>query len=67
VIVSSRLADDNLWTEVLNRGGYNVLAKPFQAAEVFRDVSQAWLNWKTRAERIRQAQERRPRVVGGAA
>ncbi len=66
VIVSSRLADDLLWSEVLNSGGYNVLSKPFNEAEVFRDVSLAWLHWKSRAERIRKAQER-PRVAGGAA
>lgn len=66
VIVSSRLADDGLWSEVLNCGGYNVLAKPFQDAEVFRDVSHAWLQWKSRAGGLRHAQER-PRTAGGAA
>lgn len=66
VIVSSRLADDNLWSEVLDSGGYNVLSKPFKESEVFRDVSLAWLDWKARADRIRTAQER-PRVAGGAA
>lgn len=66
VIVSSRLADEHLWTEVLNSGGYNVLRKPFRESEVFRDVSLAWLHWKTRAERIRQAQEK-PRMAGGSA
>ena len=66
VIVSSRLADDGLWSEVLASGGYNVLSKPFNESEVFRDVSLAWLDWKTRADRIRSEQDR-PRVVGGAA
>jgi DNA-binding NtrC family response regulator len=33
-IVSSRLADDRLWAEVLNLGGYDLLTKPFAAAEV---------------------------------
>lgn len=66
VIVSSRLADDHLWSEVLNSGGYNVLSKPFNESEVYRDVSLAWLHWKACAERIRMAQER-PRVAGGAA
>jgi DNA-binding response OmpR family regulator len=66
VIVSSRLADDHLWSEVLNLGGYNVLSKPFNDSEVFRDVSLAWLHWKARADRIRKAQER-PKVAGGAA
>jgi PleD family two-component response regulator len=34
LIVTSRLADDYLWAEVLNLGGYNVLAKPFRESEV---------------------------------
>jgi|SRR6266542_4030467 len=34
VIVTSRLADDNLWTEVLTLGGYDVLMKPFVQAEL---------------------------------
>jgi DNA-binding response OmpR family regulator len=29
LIVTSRLADEDLWAEVLNLGGYDVLAKPF--------------------------------------
>lgn len=66
VIVSSRLADDRLWAEVLNLGGYNVLNKPFQREEVFRDVSLAWLEWKNREERMRRGREK-PRVMGGAA
>ncbi len=46
LLVTSRLADDRLWAEVLNVGGYDVLAKPFVPAEVFRTISLAWLNWK---------------------
>lgn len=34
LIVTSRLADDRLWAEVLNLGGYDVLAKPFSEQEV---------------------------------
>src|SRR3954470_9367907 len=33
LIVTSRLADEWLWAEVLNLGGYDVLAKPFNADE----------------------------------
>ena len=44
VIVTSRHADDTLWTEVLSRGGYDVLVKPFDMDEVFRIVSLA-LQW----------------------
>ncbi len=66
LIVTSRLADERLWSEVLNLGGYNVLSKPFRRDEVFRDVSLAWLEWKNREERLRQGREK-PRVMGGAA
>ena len=38
LIVSSRVADDRLWAEVLNLGGYDLLTKPFAATEVSRVV-----------------------------
>jgi DNA-binding NtrC family response regulator len=41
LIVTSRLADEHLWAEVLNRGAYDVLAKPFDAEEVGRIIGQA--------------------------
>lgn len=41
VIVTSRLADDRLWAEVLNLGGYDVLATPLNASEVFQAVESA--------------------------
>jgi len=50
LIVTSRLADDALWAEVLNLGGYNVLAKPFDGREVFHVVANAWLHWKDRGK-----------------
>lgn len=34
LIVTSRVADEYLWAEVLNLGGYDVLAKPFNPEEV---------------------------------
>jgi len=46
LLVSSRLADEQLWAEALNLGAYDVLAKPFDSREVFRSVSLAWLHWK---------------------
>jgi hypothetical protein len=46
LIVTSRLADEGLWREVLNLGGYDVLARPFQAQDVFRSVSLAWRHWR---------------------
>ena len=42
MIVTSRLADERLWAEVLNLGGYDLLAKPFDASEVVRVVGMAW-------------------------
>jgi len=51
LIVASRLADESFWAEVLNLGAYDVLMKPFDATEVFRVVSLAWLNWKNDRER----------------
>lgn len=34
IIVTSRLADAFLWSEVLNLGGYDVLLKPFSTLDV---------------------------------
>lgn len=50
LIVTSRLADDQLWVEALNLGAYDVLAKPFNQDDVLRSVSLAWLNWQVRHE-----------------
>jgi DNA-binding response OmpR family regulator len=41
VIVTSRLADDRLWLEVLNAGGYDVLAKPCDRQEARRTIALA--------------------------
>jgi DNA-binding response OmpR family regulator len=38
LIVTSRLADERLWAKVLNLGGWDVLAKPFDDREVLRTV-----------------------------
>jgi DNA-binding response OmpR family regulator len=35
------LADDYLWSEALNLGAYDVLAKPFDVEEVVRTVDAA--------------------------
>jgi DNA-binding NtrC family response regulator len=42
LVVTSRLADDYLWSEVLNLGGWDVLAKPFRQQEVLYVVDSAW-------------------------
>jgi len=46
LLVASRLADECLWAEALNRGVYDVLAIPFDPQEVLRYVSLAWQHWK---------------------
>ena len=48
VIVTSRLADERMWAEVLNLGGYDVLARPFNSEEVIRTVTSAWSLWQHR-------------------
>jgi DNA-binding response OmpR family regulator len=50
LVVTSRTADDRLWSEVLNLGGYNVLAKPLHTKEVFHVSGMAWMSWKRRWE-----------------
>jgi DNA-binding response OmpR family regulator len=64
LIVTSRLADECLWAEVLNLGGYDLLMKPFDATEVFRVVSLAWLSWKNRLERATSS--RKPARAAGS-
>jgi len=41
LVVTSRLADDSLWAEVLNCGGYDLLAEPFDRSEVERVIASA--------------------------
>lgn len=38
LIVASRNADESLWAQVLQAGGYDVLAKPFRSEEVVWSV-----------------------------
>jgi DNA-binding response OmpR family regulator len=45
LIVASRLADEYLWSEALNLGAYDVLAKPFDENEVVRTVDAARRRW----------------------
>jgi DNA-binding response OmpR family regulator len=55
LVVTSRIADDYLWAEVLNLGGCDVLAKPFDPKEVVWAVSMAWNDWKNRARQSQGA------------
>jgi len=42
LIVTDRLADEHLWAEVLNLGGYDVLSQPFQVTELLWVFGNAW-------------------------
>lgn len=39
VIVTSRLADDRLWAAILEAGGYDLLSKPIDLAELRQDLA----------------------------
>ena len=41
VIVATRRADERLWAEVLNLGGYDLLTKPFDPEETVRVLAMA--------------------------
>jgi DNA-binding response OmpR family regulator len=51
VLVVSRHADDSLWADVLNSGGYDVLPKPFDRRETVRVISMAWRQCYARSSR----------------
>jgi DNA-binding response OmpR family regulator len=54
LVVTSRTADDHLWVEVLNMGGYDVLSQPFVHREVAHVIDSAWRNWtQQQLQRIR--------------
>ena len=47
VILVSGVSDDNLWQELIRRGGYDVLSKPLQADKVARIVKLALSYWSS--------------------
>jgi|ERR1700677_3033289 DNA-binding NtrC family response regulator len=47
VILASRVADDNLWQELIRCGGYDLLAKPFRADDVARAIRLALSYWSS--------------------
>ena len=51
LIVTSRLADEQLWAEALNLGAYDVLAKPFEPSEVRRTLNAASMRWQMDSRR----------------
>lgn len=46
LVVVDRQAREELWTEVLDGGGYDVLSYPFDSHELFRIVTQGWRHWR---------------------
>jgi DNA-binding response OmpR family regulator len=46
LIVTSRTADESLWSEVLNVGGYDVMSQPFDEYEVQRVIASAHRNFE---------------------
>jgi DNA-binding response OmpR family regulator len=46
LVVTSRMADEHLWAEVLNVGGYDVLAQPLDRDEVERVLTSASRNFQ---------------------
>jgi DNA-binding NtrC family response regulator len=60
LIVTSRLADERLWAEVLNLGGYDLLAQPFDSQEVLRVVGLACQNYSTCVVKDQQPASARP-------
>ena len=60
VLVVSAHADESLWAEVLNLGGYDVLLKPFDRNEVNRVIAMAWRFWLRKTGRPSVPRVNRP-------
>ena len=50
LVVVSRLAEERLWAEVLNRGAYDLLLKPLHQTEVSWVINHAFLDWRREKE-----------------
>lgn len=46
VIVACRQADEELWAQTLSAGAYDLLAKPFDPAELQRTLREARQHWQ---------------------
>jgi len=66
LIVTSREPDERLWAEVLNMGGYDVLATPFEKDELIRAVSRACQSWEDERSQVNQ-RWRKPQVFAQSA
>jgi DNA-binding NtrC family response regulator len=50
LVVLCHHADDRLWAEVLNLGGFDVLDIPASPPDIFRAIGSAWRNWRESLE-----------------
>ena len=66
LIVTSTQADEHLWAEVLNMGGYDVLTTPFDRNELLWAVLAAWQSWETEWRWVNRAWVK-PKLVAAAA
>jgi DNA-binding response OmpR family regulator len=64
LVVTSRTADDYLWAEVLNMGGFDVLARPLERDEVERVIASARRYFDIRTSRA--TSQPLQRAVGAA-
>jgi hypothetical protein len=46
IIVTSREVNEYLWADVLQMGGYDLLAMPWEPKEVLKVISLAWRSWE---------------------
>jgi len=53
LIVISKHADERLWSEVLEMGGFDVLATPLEESETAYAVGTAWLDWNNQHGRAK--------------
>jgi DNA-binding response OmpR family regulator len=66
LLVTSRLADDSFWAEVLNMGAYDVLAQPLDSEEVLRVVSAAARHFENQSQRRQPQISRRPHFAAAS-
>ena len=63
LVVTSRTADDYLWAEVLNVGGYDVLPQPLERDEVERVVASARRHYDAQGRKVLTAGMASPAAI----